>query len=555
MKKNIQINIGGSIFSIDEDAYQRLDKYLTSIKEYLINSDERDEIIKDIEMRIAELLLERQSSTQSAIELGHIEEIIEVMGQPEEYRLEEDDNIEYQTKSAKKFYRDTEDRFIAGVASGLAHYVGIDPVWMRLLWVFIVLAGVGSPIFIYILLWIIVPEARTTSEKLQMKGKSVNLSNIEKSLKEEYANVTKKVKDADIKGMKNSFKKGSARFFDWLLRVGKRLIRIVVFTLGIFLLITSFSTIIVFTVMFFIPNSHFLYSSINLGSNVYLFNGANISSIHFWILKLASHLSLIIPFIFLFILSLVAINPKMKPVGRVTKTSLLIVWVVSIVTISYYVISANYSTKYTGKTLEHIDLNLSAKDTLIFKTNLHPSLSNIHTNTNFLIQNDSLGVQYIYGSNFNIIIKPTDNDYASLKVEKSAKGSSVNQANTIANNISYTYQIDKNVLTLDNYYLIYNTIQNNNSRIRVYLELPKGMLFKMDKESANKSFKQNRNDRIISEKYLQINDNIIECISCEKEPDKKTTTDTKDKLNEENSKQVSPSSDWENRVEEAFKTK
>src|SRR5699024_6423648 len=156
-----------------------------------------------------------------AISLHHIEEIIEIMGQPEDYRMENDEEQEFATRTTKKFFRDLDDRFVGGVSSGLAHYFGMDPVWMRLLWVLLVLAGFGSPVLVYIILWIIVPGARTTSEKLQMKGEPVNLSNIEKTLKKEYENVAQKVKDADIKGKTQSFKKKSARFFDWLLKVGK----------------------------------------------------------------------------------------------------------------------------------------------------------------------------------------------------------------------------------------------------------------------------------------------------------------------------------------------
>src|SRR5690554_2369223 len=161
MKKTIQINIGGSVFFIDEDAYRTLSRYLEAIKQYLANNEDRDEIIKDIELRIAELLIEKRASETHAVSLHHIEEIIEVMGQPEDYRMDDDEEHVYAKKSSKKFFRDLDDRFVGGVSAGLAHYIGMDPVWMRLLWVLLVLAGAGSPIIVYIILWIIVPGART----------------------------------------------------------------------------------------------------------------------------------------------------------------------------------------------------------------------------------------------------------------------------------------------------------------------------------------------------------------------------------------------------------
>src|SRR5699024_947165 len=133
MKKTIQINIAGSVFFIDEDAYLQLDNYLETIKVYLNNNEDCDEIIHDIEMRIAELLLEKQTTSNQAINIQHIHEVIKTMGQPEDYRMH-DENNEEEVKSAnwntRKFYRDIDDRFVGGVASGMAHYLGIEPIWM-----------------------------------------------------------------------------------------------------------------------------------------------------------------------------------------------------------------------------------------------------------------------------------------------------------------------------------------------------------------------------------------------------------------------------------------
>lgn len=534
MKKNIQINIGGSVFSIDEDAYQLLDRYLTSIKEHLINTEERDEIIQDIEIRIAELLLEKQVSTMHAIDINHVREVIEVMGQPEDYLLEDEDAPEFTTRTSKKLFRDTEDRFIGGVAAGLAHYVGIDTVWMRLLWVLIVLAGVGSPIIIYIILWIIVPEAITTSEKLQMKGKPVNLSNIEKSLKKEYANVAEKVKNADIKGKTESLKKKSAVFFDWLLVAGKTLVRVFLFVIGILLLLVSLSVIVLLIVRLFLPDYGVFNSNMNLMTLFY--EGSNLSAGQYRIWKVASHLSVIIPFIFLFILSLFAINPKMKPLGRLTKTSLRLLWIIAIATTIYFYYTAKLATKYEGSSLQHIELPILAKDTLILKTKHHPTLSHIKNREEYITQKDSLGEHFVYGSNFNISIKPTNDDNPSMVIEKSTKANDTDKASSLAEKITYTYSLEDNILQLDDYYLLYNTKQNNKARIRIYLNLPKEMVFTIDKDMANASIKQNRKDNLVPDEYLIITNDVINCISCA----------------EESIKENESSSEWEKRVKKAF---
>ena len=114
----------------------------------------------------------------------NVKDVIETLGTPED--IADEDFVEENTKSEsqKKLYRDSENRIIGGVASGLGHFFGIERVWIRLIIILLILSSVGGIIFIYILLWAIVPEANTTAEKLRMKGKPVNISNIEKKIKE-----------------------------------------------------------------------------------------------------------------------------------------------------------------------------------------------------------------------------------------------------------------------------------------------------------------------------------------------------------------------------------
>ena len=177
MNKTISINLGGMFFHIDEDAYQKLSRYFDAVKRSLA-PDGRDEIMKDIESRIAELFQERIQNDKQVIGLIEIDAVIAIMGQPEDYKIDEETTNSSNTSSfysknnVKKLYRDKENSIISGVASGFGHYLNIDPVWIRLLFVIIVIAGFGSPVLIYLILIIIIPEAVTTSQKLEMKGES-----------------------------------------------------------------------------------------------------------------------------------------------------------------------------------------------------------------------------------------------------------------------------------------------------------------------------------------------------------------------------------------------
>jgi len=186
MNKTVNINLAGIFFHIDEDAYLKLQRYLEAIKRSFTDSQGRSEIISDIEARIAELFSERVKHDKQVIGNKEVDEVITIMGQPEDYLVDDEifeDEPRKQTSSSsdsKKLFRDTDNSYIGGVASGLGHYLGIDAVWVRLLWIIFAFGSGGTFILIYILFWVLVPEAKTTSEKLTMTGEPVNISNIEK---------------------------------------------------------------------------------------------------------------------------------------------------------------------------------------------------------------------------------------------------------------------------------------------------------------------------------------------------------------------------------------
>ena len=253
MNKTVNINLAGTFFHIDEDAFAKLTRYLDAIRRSFSDPQGQEEIIRDIEARIAELFSEKIESTSQVISIKELDEVISVMGQPEDYIIDEeifedspksDKKRSRRQASHKQLFRDEDNKFIAGVSSGLGHYLGIDAIWIRLLWIFFVLIGWGSPILIYILLWILVPAAETTSDKLKMTRKPINISNIEKKFKEGYNNVADKVKDADYDKYKQKAKKGATGFFGVLGSILLTLFKIFVKFFGILLIIVSLSTLI-----------------------------------------------------------------------------------------------------------------------------------------------------------------------------------------------------------------------------------------------------------------------------------------------------------------------
>ncbi len=196
MKKTLNTNINGISFIIDEDAYKVLNTYLSSIKSHFENKKSHEEIISDIEARIAELFQQMLNDKKQVLNIEDVNKVKEQMGQPSDFDQDTEEETVYYAKpprSKKRLYRDINDRMIGGVCSGLGAYFNIDTVWVRLLFVVVTISGL-SPLA-YLILWVIIPAARTVSERLEMQGDPVNISNIEKSIREEMNDLRDKFDD------------------------------------------------------------------------------------------------------------------------------------------------------------------------------------------------------------------------------------------------------------------------------------------------------------------------------------------------------------------------
>jgi len=182
MKKTIPITIAGSLFYIEEDAYDKLSKYLESIKKHFSSSPESFEIVSDIESRIAEQFLENKKNNEKIVTLKEVEDLIKTMGNVEDFNDQENSGDDKQKEGSgknveKKLFRDPDDLIIAGVSSGIAAYLGIDSVLVRLIFVLTIFFG-GTGILVYIILWIVMPMAKTSTDKLQMRGEPVTINSV-----------------------------------------------------------------------------------------------------------------------------------------------------------------------------------------------------------------------------------------------------------------------------------------------------------------------------------------------------------------------------------------
>jgi len=230
MNKTISIHLGGNHFNVEEPAYEALSKYLEAIKRHFSQEEGRDEIMADIEARLAELLIERQDRPGSVFTLDHIESVIKIMGDPAEFGGEATENTpppsgEQKSKIRRRVYRDTDSKVFGGVCSGFGYYFGIDPIWLRLAFVLFFLFG-GSGFLFYLILWLIIPPARSTAEKLEMRGEAINIESIQRSIQDELSNLKSKISQLD-----NSTVKQRGRIGDIINDLGRLLLNLLQYLL------------------------------------------------------------------------------------------------------------------------------------------------------------------------------------------------------------------------------------------------------------------------------------------------------------------------------------
>ena len=242
MKKTFTINISGTVFHIEEDAYEVLQKYLVNLKNHFGADEEGKEILADIEARIAEIFTEKAFDERKVITLQWVEEVIVTMGTPEDFveeETEEEAGFTSASRRKRRLYRDPEHRVLGGVSSGLGAYFNMDTVILRIIFVVLTFITSGAAILAYIVLWIAVPKAVTTAQRLEMRGQEATVKNIEKSIREEVREVQESYKkfrqsDSYEKGKKKMKGAGEVAF-----HVLSLLLKILVVILGVVLIISG----------------------------------------------------------------------------------------------------------------------------------------------------------------------------------------------------------------------------------------------------------------------------------------------------------------------------
>ncbi len=366
MNKTININLDGLAFKIEEEAFERLNTYLDTIKQRLGNNEEAQEVIADIEARIAELF--QYKCQGCTIQLADVEEIIHTIGEPAEI-IDEDENSEHDNEQKstydhsgsqayvgkKSLYRDPDDRFLGGVCAGLGAYFDVDPLVFRIIAVVSAIASAGITFLIYIILWIAMPKAKTLGQRIEMRG-GITFKKMGDNIKEEYSAVTSKFKEYKNKPNYKRMQNRASKTGDAMANGLYQLLNIFGILLGVLIVIWSALTIMSLAGLFAFKDT--ILSLIMTDGNEFITSVPDrfIAYQDQTMLSVAALLIIGIPFLVILYLGLKLIF-RFKGHGKVIGMSALILWLSGVVLALFTGIHVAKGFEETGTDKQQHSLN------------------------------------------------------------------------------------------------------------------------------------------------------------------------------------------------------
>lgn len=527
MKKVMSVNIGGLVFQIDNEAYTKLDGYIKALEKQFQGTEGSEEIIGDIESRIAEIFQEKMKAGRESIRTEDIDEIVLIMGAPKDLGMESSEayadpvvvsasaesattdhaagssgpsaaadgpeaSHESGSSSAgtrpqgntgpstetgpKRFFRNTDDKLLGGVCSGFATYIDADPLIVRLAFLLAVL-GFGVGPVVYLILWIVVPEAKTTSEKLQMKGEKVTIDSIEKAIRKEAKDIKKRfdtIKDDIDNNPDHPVNKAEKRGRDFFAEAGDSFGRL--FGIGVKLFVGLLVAVIIFAVF-----SAFFGITGSLGYATFLFPGvlgllfSSAAQANAMVIGLLAVVS--IPLIIVAYKSLrflLGIKVGTKPLDAL----FLVSWVIGLGLV--LVVGAKVASEFQREVTyrEEVPLKINPVKT-IYLNKLDSPVRHFRHSDKIKMDGVSLTDDSLFFQQMELDIEPGKSDRYTLTVVRRAKGKNREQAVENARSIAYRFREQDSMLALSSEY----TIQDRSWRgqeLGLVMEVPLGKQIVID---------------------------------------------------------------------------
>lgn len=477
MKKTYTINISGNVFHIEEDAFDKLQNYLYSLSQYFSNQTGGQEILSDIESRIAELFRAKINENQEAVTLEWVEEIMAKMGRPEDFMSPEESlgAPSKGEKMRKRLYRDTENRVLGGVCSGLSAYFNIDPVILRILFILLVFVGVGISVIIYLVLWVVVPKATTTAQRLEMRGEEPTITNIQKTIQEEV----NEVKDSFSRFNKSeTYQKGKSainKAGQATSRLFKRIGRMIAILLGGLFIFLGFISLVLFFISLTFGSAFFDEGAANNTSNIDL-----TSFLGFFVSPgmVSVSILLIVLIIGIPLLAIFFIGTKMvfryKTNNKVIGLGATGIWLVALICgVSILAGQANnFSQENTLTTTRPIDCN-SCKTLYIELGTAQGDFEfddNAHINN--LIISQINGIEILTGRP-HLNLESTDGNDFVVNIKRKARGKSKAEVQKNLKQIQYEVTLQDSTLVLGAYFILENPAKWRDQEVQVTVKVPK----------------------------------------------------------------------------------
>lgn len=498
MNKTISVNIGGRVFNIEENAFEKLNRYLNTIRGYFEGNDSADEIISDIELRVAELFMERITDQKQVIMLTDVDQVITIMGKPEDYLDSEEEEAKTYThkkaKTNKRVFRDPDNKVVFGVCGGISAYFGWDPIVLRALFVVGVLFF-GTGVLLYIILAIVIPNAMTTADKLRMRGESVTVDNISKKVNESFTDVKEDIKDF---GQRNNINKESvsgagrsiSNFFEDLTTFLGKAIRLILSIaqkiIGLAFFLLGIGGIIFIAAVFFGHESFIAMTDNHMYSDEQvhtLIEGVLTTNFQYITFYIGAILVSVIPSIAILLLGIRMLF-DFKRVPGITAVVLLIIWLIGVGMLSVFGFNMFREFHVETEFTERVPIELPTSDTLFLditngKNTLYRFSSEFDRNQ--IIFDDGVTFQgknstdivYEGETSFTVEINRNDTVYE-LFIERSARGANHKDAVHNARQVQSNVQVSNDTLMISPLLILPQGTKIRNQEVKYILSIPVG---------------------------------------------------------------------------------
>ena len=526
MNKTVNINLAGLVFNIEETAYQVLKDYLSAIKSHFANEEGCEEIVADIEARLAELLKAKTHAGKQVLVEADINEAINTMGKPEDFAdgtedenkssAHEQKSNQYKNKT-RRVFRDGDNKVLGGVCSGIANYFDTDPLWIRLILV-VLFFGFGSGFLLYIVLWIIIPEAKTTAEKLEMRGDPIDINTISQTIKEEAEQLKNRVQEFGS-GIKNQYHNQS---------IGNKMGNLIytVFS-GIFKVISKIAGIffVLFGICLFAALLCVVFGIGTIdGLSVHnFFSAIGGETFSFTLFKFGLALCVGIPLCMLVYKGMKLIL-GIRVRYRWLNLSAGILWFVGL-TICLY-LGLNLLNDYSAETQlkEQIAVISNPTDTLYLKANENYVNSGIDVNLSVPGNTYHINSEVepnIWHGKPRIKIITSENDSMYVFILRSSLGTNKSEAAKRAKKINYSVAQKDSVLFIDKYFSFASIDKLRGQEIDILIKLPKNKIVYLDESLKHLLYDVENTNNILDDemgnKYWKMTGNGLTCLSCTKE--------------------------------------